>query len=309
MEVEHQRGAVTTSAIRARTRRAITAQKLIRILGSTAVVGLILLAFANCSTPGKSSVEATTGQIRIVANDDSFDAPDSIVAGMTHIVFENRGSTIHEVMFIKLPDGMSGEDYLAIVRSGSSFPEGALDYSGPGLTSPGGSVEAWLHLDPGNYILACWFKGHLESAPAQTLSVLDIGPSDVTPPKEDATLRLMDFRFQLDGELRSGPQVVRVEMVGPSMHEVDIFRLHEGRTLDDLRAWQKSGKTGPSPGEAVGGVLDSHDTNRTVWLKTLFRPGRHVLWCNMALLPDAPGPEGGVSHAEAGMFMEIMIED
>jgi hypothetical protein len=90
---------------------------------------------------------------------------------------------------------------------------------------------------------------------------------------------------------------------------VDIFRLHEGHTLGDLKAWQKSGKAGPSPAEAIGGVLDSHDIDRTIWLKTFFRPGRHVLWCNMDILPDAPDSAGGVSHGEAGMFMEIMIDD
>ena len=307
MEPGRQRGAVTVGSIG--SPRSITARELIRILASTAGIGLILLVLAHCSTPRKGSIESTTGVFRIVANDDHFDAPSSVVAGMTHVVFENRGTTIHEAMFIKLPDGMSGEDYLAIVRSGSSFPEGALDYSGPGLTSPGGIVEAWLHLDPGTYILACWFKGHLESAPAQILSVLDGEPSGVIPPKEDAILRLRDFRFELDGELRSGPQVVRVETIGPSMHEVDIFRLHEGHTLGDLKTWQKTGKAGPSPAEAIGGVLDSHDIDRTVWLKTFFRPGRHVLWCNMDILPDAPDSAGGISHGEAGMFMEIMIDD
>ena len=47
-------------------------------------------------------------------------------------------------MLVKLPKGMSANDYVAAVKAGSLFPEGALDYSGPGLTSPGETAEMWL---------------------------------------------------------------------------------------------------------------------------------------------------------------------
>jgi len=39
---------------------------------------------------------------------------------------------------------MSADDYVAAVKKGSLFPEGALDYSGPGLTSPGTTAEMWF---------------------------------------------------------------------------------------------------------------------------------------------------------------------
>lgn len=219
-------------------------------------------------------------------------------------MFENHGSTIHEAMFIKLPDGMTGDDYLEAVRNGISFPEGAIDYAGPGLTSPGETVEIWLDLDPGNYLLGCWFRGHLTSLPPQVLKVNEAGSAGATPPREDAILRLIDFRFELEGELSQGARVLRVETPGPSMHEVDIFRLEDGQTLDDLRQWQKEGKKGTPPAVAIGGVLDSHDLSRVVWLRTDFRPGRYVLWCNMSIVPDVPGP----THADSGMFTEFVVE-
>jgi len=122
-------------------------------------------------------------------------------------------------------------------------------------------------------------------------------------------LSLLDFQFELDGQLSKGTHVLRVETPGPSMHEIDIFRLKEGRTLADLRHWQKEGKKGAAPAVAVGGVLDSHDLSRVVWLRTDFRPGRYLFWCNMAMVPDDPGPGGEVTHADAGMFNEFVIED
>lgn len=70
------------------------------------------------------------------------------------------GAEIHEAMLVKLPNGMSANDYVAAAKRGSLFPEGALDYSGPGLTSPGETAEMWLKVDPGQYIIICWNSDH-----------------------------------------------------------------------------------------------------------------------------------------------------
>lgn len=91
------------------------------------------------------------------------------------------------------------------------------------------------------------------------------------------------------------------------MHEVDIFRLDDGKTVADLREWQKGGKASVPPAEAIGGVLDNHDIGRVIWLKAQFRPGRYVLWCGLDLSPDVPGPRGNLTHADAGMFLEFTI--
>ena len=61
---------------------------------------------------------------RIVATDAGFEAPEKLAAGLRHIVFENRGSQIHEGMFVKLPKRMSADDYVAAVKNGSLFPKG-----------------------------------------------------------------------------------------------------------------------------------------------------------------------------------------
>lgn len=266
------------------------------------VLSLVTESFARASTP-----EGGEGLFEIVATDQGFEHPEAIPAVPTHLVFENRGSTIHEAMFIRLPEGMTGEDYLAAVRGGAAFPEGALDHSGPGLTSPGGRVEMWLYLDPGTYLLGCWFRGHLKATPAHTVEVVATSePRRVRPPKADVAIRMSAFRFDVEGTLKPGSQVLRIETPGPSMHEMDIFRLLEGKTLRDLRAWQRSGKKGPAPAVAVGGVLDQHDLRRTVWLRTRFQPGRYVLWCNMSLAPDGSGT---VTHAESGMVKELVVEE
>jgi hypothetical protein len=240
-----------------------------------------------------------------VATDAGFEAPAGLAAGLRHVIFENHGSEIHEAMLVKLPKGMSPDDYTAAVKKGSLFPEGALDYSGPGLTSPGKTAEMWLKVDPGRYIIICW--NHSKTTPVHPFTVEDVGLADDRPPKEDVVLKLFDYRFEFDRGFRKGTQVIRVETPGPNMHEVDFYRLHDGRTLEQLKAWRKQKEMGPAPAEALGGALDNHDINRVIWLRKNFTPGHYVLHCEMPVATATVGSE--LNHADVGMVREFEIEN
>lgn len=256
------------------------------------------------SAPGIGAAPVAT-PVRIFATEAGFEMPDTIAAGLRHVVFENRTSHVKEALFTRLPEGMSGADFAAAVERGELFPEGALDYSGPGLTSPGQSAELWLPLDPGTYILFCWNRDHPHPQPLKSFIVEDRGDADDAPPPEDVVLKLVDFRFELSRPLRAGVQVVRVEPVGPSLHEVDFWRLADGRTVADVKAWYK--KKGEPPGKALGGVLDSHALGRPVWFKRAFPPGRYALHCVMPMSTDAQASTGFATHADAGMVSEFEI--
>jgi uncharacterized cupredoxin-like copper-binding protein len=192
---------------------------------------------------------------RIVATDAAFEAPKRVASGMRHIIFENHGSEIHEGMLVKLPHGMSPNDYVAAVKRGALFPKGAVDCSGPGLTSPGEKTEIWLRLDPGQYVLICSNDGHARTRSAHPFTVDYADANDVVP-KDQAVLKLVDVRFEIEGNLRSGPQVIRVETPGPTIHEVDFFRLHDGKIVADLKRWRKENPGGPAPADALGGARD-----------------------------------------------------
>lgn len=276
--------------------------KIAAILGSTLIAaGLIS---GGCE---RKVFENDLPPFRILARDTGFEAPNSVAAGLRHIVFENRGTEIHEAMLVKLPAGVSATDYVAAVQGGSLFPKGALDYSGPGLTSPGETVEIWLRVDPGQYLLICWNSDHATSTAIHPFTVQGAAADDA-PPKEDVVLKLVDFRFELEGNLEKGRQVIRVETPGPAMHEVDFYRLHEGRTLADLKRWRKE-QGSPAPAVALGGVLDSHDPSRVVWVRKNFLPGRYVLHCEMPVSTDASAGETHLTHADVGMVREIEIKN
>jgi hypothetical protein len=265
-----------------------------------AMLRVVCLVSVGCQA---KVAEKDAPPFRIIATDAGFEAPDEVAAGLRHIVFENHGSEIHESMLVKLPKSMSVENYVAAVKKGSLFPEGALDYSGPGLTSPGETGEMWLRVDPGRYILICWNSGHAKTTPVHPFSVDEVGAKDDRSPKENLVLKLFDYRFELSGDLHKGIQVIRIETPGPSMHEVDIYRLHEGKSVTDLNSWRKRQGHGPAPAEALGGALDSHDISRVVWVRKKFMPGHYVLHCEM------PVTNTELTHADVGMVREIEIKE
>ncbi|HEX6790224.1 MAG TPA: hypothetical protein VF247_02850 [Candidatus Krumholzibacteria bacterium] len=269
-------------------------------------VGLV----AACSRSGTPPVPVDDVAYVVAATDSSFVIPDTLRTGLNHFVFENRGHEVHECMFIHLPDGMSAEDFVAQVRSGIAFPEGAKDCSGPGLTSPGESVEMWVPLEEGRYITGCWLGDHMRTRKPTEFVVHGAPPTAIAPPRDDVTVRMADFRFEMAGKLTAGERVLHYVTMGPSMHEADVIRLDEGRTIDDVREFFKR-EGGTPPGIIAGGSMDSHDLERETWVKLNFVPGRYVFWCDMPMIqssekqaPDAPH----VTHADAGMFKEVVVE-
>jgi hypothetical protein len=211
-------------------------------------------------------------------------------------------------MLVKLPHGMRAEDYVAAVNSGSLFPEGGRDYSGAGLTSPGEATELWTRLDPGRYIVICW-NHHATIRRVHPFTVTTAGAHDDPLPAVDVVLKLVDFRFEFSAPLRKGVQVIRVDTTGPSMHEADLYRLLDGKTLTDLIEWRKHDGAGVAPVIVLGGIDDSHDLSHQVWLRKNFTPGRYVLGCGMPMSAEAKAGTGFATHTDAGMVMAFKITE
>src|SRR5205807_10592805 len=78
-----------------------------------ATLSVACLASVGCQA---KVAEKDAPPFRIIATDVGFEAPDRVAAGLRHIVFETHGFGIHESMLVKLPKGMSAENYVAAVK-------------------------------------------------------------------------------------------------------------------------------------------------------------------------------------------------
>ena len=59
----------------------------------------------------------------------------------------------------------------------------------------------------------------------------------------------------------------------------------------------------------MGGILDSHDLKRIVWMRRNFTAGHYILHCEMPLITNAQPTNQEITHADLGMVREIEIEE
>jgi hypothetical protein len=140
------------------------------------------------------------------------------------------------------------------------------------------------------------------------------GPPAVTPfeageasgaeaPPADVTAALVDFNFDLPAEIKAGPQTWEVTNQGSQWHEMGIFKLNEGTTVDDLLALLNSGEqSGPPPFEDVAfwGPMSPGESG---WVTWDLPAGTYTLLC---FLPDAAD---GTPHLAKGMVREITVTE
>lgn len=115
-----------------------------------------------------------------------------------------------------------------------------------------------LDLKAGNYVLLCFIASadgvpHLAKGMVKPIQVVAAGQSGAQAPQADASIVLKDFAFEMPAEVKAGKQTWEIKNAGPQLHEMVIFKLAPGKTMDDVGAFFQS-PAGPPPFEAVGGM-------------------------------------------------------
>jgi len=298
---------VVTGGVRRLSERPVPSQ-----LGSMRTLLLFALAVLGGTSCARAGVTPAP-VLRLVTNDHGTlvngKASASAAPGVRHIRLRNDGTEPHEAMFVRLPPAMTPRDYVAAVAAGALFPAGAIDQSGPGLTAPGDSVDLWLPLDPGTYVLICWNKSHATELPPAVITVAG-APHDDVPPAADATITMHDHHFTIDRPIASGERVLEIVNVGRAMHEMDILELQAGATLAEVVQWREGegAPTSAAPAIPRSGALDAHDRTMRVRMRRTLRAGRHVLYCGMPLDSTAVTGQPFRNHADAGMLLEFRVQ-
>src|SRR5207253_960257 len=94
-------------------------------------------------------------------------------------------------------------------------PSWAVDVGGPNAAAPGHSTDAFITLEPGNYVLACFVPSPGEQAPhlmKGMVKALTVTTSNfpATEPSPDVHVTLSDYKFTVSKPLTAGPHVLHV---------------------------------------------------------------------------------------------------
>ncbi|HEX6643272.1 MAG TPA: hypothetical protein VF037_01260 [Gemmatimonadales bacterium] len=300
--------------------------------GTSAMVVLSLLAACSGgdTPPPPAAGTAPAAAPRVVeltATEYAFDAPDTIPAGWTTLRLANRGGEIHYGHIVRLDSGRTVEElvdaYAEAIRTSGPRPKWVTRFGGPGGVAPGGTSVVTQRLEPGEYVWICPIEDesgapHFGKGEVKRFVVADGADEadeadEAEAPRADVVVRLMDFDFALDSAPAAGKHTIQVENAGVEPHDLVLFKLAPGATLEQLRTWlnpEKARRDVPA-GEpepsfeslvSVGGGVAAMAPGMQAFFEMDLTPGDYVLAC-MATAPD------GRSHIEHGMIRQVTIRE
>jgi uncharacterized cupredoxin-like copper-binding protein len=259
---------------------------------------------AACSRANQTAPAATV--VTIDATDYAFDAPDTIVAGLTTFRMVNAGREPHQAVVAGASDKTFAELEAALLREGP-IPDWLAFPGGPGVVVAGDSSIVTANVTPGNYLILCFIpspdgRPHIMRGMYRRL-VVQPAPQNAAlaaEPNADVTMKLSDYAFGLSTPLTAGTHVIRVENNGPQLHELTIERLVPGKSVADFQQWVAGGMRGMPPVEPAGGFAGPSN-GKVGWLTVTLKPGNYLLNC---YVPDA---QDGKPHFTHGMVQQITI--
>jgi hypothetical protein len=223
-------------------------------------------------------------------------------------VLRNEGEDAHHAQFLRLKDGVTYDQLGAAFQQGPDTALALVDLAGgPGTTSPGqSSNEVFLNLQAGNYVMVCFVSDednvpHLAKGMIAPFQVSP-PPSTAAAPQATAQVRLFDFGFTIP-QLRSGQQTLQLTNQGPQPHELDLVKIPDDVTPDQVAAAIQNEDQGPPPFDIqqVPG-MQAFDAGQSTWLSLNLAPGQYVAMCHV------PDPATGKDHASLGMVSVFRVQ-
>ena len=260
------------------------------------------------STAAATSVAAISPVITITAKDFSFDAPDTVQAGMVTIKLMNQGPSLHHIQFIRLSDGKTVADLeqgLKAAKPGAPPPPWAHDVAGPNAAVPGAESFVTEQLEPGNYALVCFIPGadhvpHVMKGMIRALTVIPATTAAAPAPAADISVMMTNYAWQVTPEMTAGKHIIKLENSADQSHEMVIASLSPGKTVADLAAWVDK-QEGPPPAKPIGGI-SAMAPGAVAYVPVDLTPGEYGLLC---FLQDS---KDGKPHAAHGMLKQFTVK-
>jgi hypothetical protein len=268
--------------------------------------------------PGDGSRRAINAQakagappvVTIIATDYAYEAPDTVPAGLNLFRIVNHGDQAHAATIVRLEAGKTLSDYIEAYREANrtrgARPAWAKFRGGPAAFTRG-EGNATLYLEPGNYAWVCFVPGpdgvsHLLKHNQAHAFVVRPRTGDTpapSAPEPSASLRMLDYSFQLSPPLKAGRQVICVDNVGDDPHHVLLFKLAPGKTVQDFQAWLQNHMEGEAPSTYAGAMAEL-STGAHAYLEVDLTAGEYILVCLITGRDE-------VSHAAKGMIQQIRV--
>jgi hypothetical protein len=260
------------------------------------------------ATPPATAVAAAPAPMTITAKNYSYEAPDTVAAGMVTIRLVNEGADLHHATIIRLTDGRTLADLAAELRTekpDAQLPAWTHEIAGPNATVPGGEQSIIEQLDAGNYAIVCFIPSadgvpHFVKGMMRGFTVVPSTLAVAPPPTADVNVSMVDYAWQITPDITAGKHILKIENAAGQSHEMVIAKLDAGKTPADIAQWLAK-QVGPMPGKPMGGITGM-SKGSVAYLPIDLEPGNYGIFC---FLNDA---KDGKPHVEHGMLKQIAVK-
>ena len=262
--------------------------------------------------------------------------PESLPAGR-YLLTLSVGSDLEtgEAAFVQPPAGTSAADFLGgigvSVGDDAASPAASDDSAEASPAAEEGEGEEGGNFALPDYIYRATFAGGAGGTGGATYTtVIDLNegewfawgdtpdspvppvifnvtgafPESPADPGADVQISLFEFDISAEGALTAGEHIVQLTNIGAQPHFLDMFKVTDGTTNDDLTALINADMTGtPVPEGGLNFEADFSDEFITqtqsigvsTWFKYTFKPGTYAVMCWF------PNAGTGAPHAMLGM--------
>ena len=281
-----------------------------------AYVALLTLLAAGESALAQQPADETAVIYRAAGG--TFAGPDRLDAGFVTITLQNDGDDGFELTLYRLNEGAGIDAVLGAVEAIDTAylhggnPVEAINEAlelivivGQLRGEPGTSRSFGATLAAGSYLLIGSAEplegGALPPSSHQAVTVSE-GEAQRLPPQADVTVTMLDFAFELPPRLSAGEQLWEVVNLGEQVHHLVLFKLREGKSMNDVMAFMETFE-GEPPADEAGhvGVISPGGRNYVPFDLT---PGDYFAIC---FLPDHRGEASGEPHVALGMIQAFTV--
>lgn len=233
------------------------------------------------------------------AREGTFVGPQELPAGLVQLTLDNVDAAPHAMVLARMNDGVTFEQLQAALQEGG--PEAGLPLvtlaGGFGPTMPGSQAIITFDLrDAGSYVA-------LDTMSAALVPLTVVATGDAAPqrPQADLVVQMLDFGYDIPVQVSAGKQVWEVVNHGQEPHELLIFRLQPGVTVEEVLKMAEENPEGEPPMDMVGGVMPMANLYAN-FVEVDLEPGEYVAWCFI------PSPaNGGAPHFALGMARPFTV--
>jgi hypothetical protein len=276
----------------------------------TVLGAAFLIVMAACGREGRAGAPS----LSVTAKDYSFEAPETVAAGLVEFKMTNEGEEPHQVQLLKLRSGVDVNQVIAAAKaeSGPGIQPLVRYAGGPNGVDANEEQTATVNLTPGNYALACLIPDaegieHLALGMAAPLKATgDISEEELpaTDYKATATESTSEQGTRFDfGMPEAWSGSILFTNQGAQPHEFQVLGIREGVSEEDfLKAFQSEGPPAPGPPPYVadgGGAVIAPGASEVFDLDV--KPGTYFAMC---FVPD---PATGAPHFALGMMKRFEV--